>query len=61
MPLSPNTGPTAPAWILDRIALYERAWPLGTLGAGILASIVVDVAMGVLLWTADSVVYYARP
>jgi hypothetical protein len=61
MPYSPNTGPTAPAWIRDRIALYEQAWPLGTLGAGILASIVVDVALGVLLWTADSVVYYARP
>ncbi len=61
MPLSPNTGPTVPAWIRDRITLYERAWPLGTLGAGIFASIALDVVLGVLLWTADSVVYYARP
>jgi hypothetical protein len=61
MPLSPNTGPTVPAWIRDRITLYERSWPLGTLGAGLVASIALDVVLGVLLWTADSVVYYARP
>jgi len=61
MPLSPNTGPTVPAWIRDRITLYERAWPLGTLAAGIVASIALDVFLGVILWTADSVVYYARP
>ncbi len=58
---SPNTGPTVPAWIHEQIEAHERAWPLALLGAGLALSILVDATLGVLIWTATSVNYYARP
>jgi hypothetical protein len=61
MTQSPNTGPTVPAWIRDEIARQEERWPRLALAAGMLAAIGADVAMGALIWTADAVVYYARP
>jgi hypothetical protein len=59
--LSPNTGPTVPAWIREQIEKQERAWPLATLGVGVAASILLDATLGALIWTASSVIYYARP
>lgn len=61
MKSSPNTGPIVPGWIRDEIAHHEEVWPHWTLAAGLIAAITVDLTMGVLLWTADAVVYYARP
>jgi hypothetical protein len=58
---SPNTGPTVPGWIREQIDLYERAWPLAALGAALAVSILVDACLGILIWTASSVTYYARP
>lgn len=61
MTSSPNTGPTAPGWIRDQIEHHERLWPLSTLGVGIGLFILLDLCLGVMIWTAESVVYYARP
>jgi hypothetical protein len=61
MTSSPNTGPTVPAWIRDQIGAYERSWPLVSLGTGVALSILLDGALGVLICTANSPVYYARP
>ncbi len=61
MKSSPNTGPIVPAWILDEIARQEERWPRLVLSAGLVAVIGLDLAMGALIWTAEAVVYYARP
>jgi hypothetical protein len=61
MTSSPNTGPTVPAWIREQIDVHERSWPLAALGVGIGMSIVLDAGLGALIWTANSVIYYARP
>lgn len=61
MPASTNTGPTVPAWIRERIDLHEQHWPLAVLAAGAALSILVALILGVLIWTADPAVYYARP
>ena len=61
MTSSPNTGPTVPGWIREQIELHERAWPLATLGTGIALSILLDASLGILIWTATSAIYYARP
>lgn len=61
MTSSPNTGPIVPAWIRDEIVRHERAWPRLALAAGMIASIGVDFAVGVWIWTSEAVVYYARP
>ena len=58
---SPNTGPTVPGWIHEQIERCERAWPLAVLGAGLALGILVDVLLGVLIWTASPVTYYAHP
>jgi hypothetical protein len=58
---SPNTGPIVPGWIRDEIARHEQAWPRVALAAGMIAAIAMNLAMGVLIWTAEAVVYYARP
>ena len=58
---SPNTGPTVPGWIREQIDAHERAWPLATLGVGIGIAILFDACLGVLIWTASSVTYYALP
>ena len=58
---SPNTGPTVPGWIRDEIARQEEIWPRLALAAGMCAAIATNLAMGALIWTADAVVYYARP
>jgi len=31
------------------------------LAAGLITAIAVDVALGVVIWTSESIVYYARP
>ena len=56
-----NTGPIVPAWVRDEIARHEEAWPRRVLAAGMIGTILVDLAMGALLWTAEAVVFYARP
>jgi hypothetical protein len=61
MTSSPNTGPTVPAWILDEIAREEERWPRLVLSAGLVGVIVLDLALGALIWTAEVVVYYAHP
>ena len=61
MTSSPNTGPIVPGWIRDEIARHEESWPHWTLAAELAAAILLNVAMGVLVWTSDAVVYYARP
>jgi hypothetical protein len=61
MTSSPNTGPIAPGWIREEIARHEESWPHWTLAAGLIAALAVDLGMGVLLWTSDPVVFYARP
>lgn len=61
MTSSPNTGPTGPGWIREQIEAHERTWPLATLGAGLAVCCLMDLCMGVWLWTAASVVYYAHP
>lgn len=58
---STNTGPIVPGWILDEIARHEEAWPRKVLAVGLIGTTLVDLAMGVLLWTAEPVVFYARP
>ena len=58
---SANTGPIVPAWIRDRISRHEEAWPTMALAAGMITSIAVDLALGVVIWTSEPVVYYARP
>ena len=58
---SPNTGPIVPGWIRDQIAHHEEIWPMMSLGAGLIAVIAVTLVLGVLIWTSESVVYYARP
>lgn len=58
---SANTGPTAPGWIRDRIAHQERIWPFWAFVSGVGFFALLDLALGVLIWTADSVIYYARP
>ena len=57
----PSTTRIVPAWIRDQVARYERAWPLGVLSACVAVAVLLDISLGVLLWTADSVVFYARP
>ena len=61
MTSSPNTGPTVPGWIREEIAHHESCWPRLTLAAGMLLGIAMNLAMGVWIWTAEAVVYYARP
>lgn len=61
MTSSPNTGPIVHGWIRDEIARHETTWPQWTLAAAQCAAIALTLAMGVLLWTSDAVVYYARP
>ena len=58
---SPNTGPIVPGWIRDQIARHEEVWPMMALAAGLITAIAVDVALGVVIWTSESIVYYARP
>jgi hypothetical protein len=59
--LSSNTGPTAPGWIRDQIEIQERIWPIAVLGTGLAFCIFFDACLGILIWTAASVIYYARP
>ena len=61
MTRSPNTGPTVPAWIRDEIARQEELWPRLALAAGMIAALGIDLGLGALIWTAEAVVYYARP
>lgn len=61
MTRSPNTGPIVPGWVRDEIARHQEAWPRRVLAAGMIGAILVHLAMGVLLWTSDPVVVYARP
>jgi hypothetical protein len=61
MTSSPNTGPIVPGWIRDEIARHEEAWPGRALAAGAIAAIAVELALGVVIWTSEAVVYYARP
>jgi len=61
MTSSPNTGPIVPGWIREEIARHEEVWPMLALGAGMVVAIAVNLALGVVLWTSESVVYYARP
>lgn len=61
MTSSRNTGPIVPAWIRDQITHHEETWPHWMLSAGMISAIAMDLAMGVLLWTSDAVVFYARP
>lgn len=58
---SRNTGPTVPAWIRERIAEYERSWPLAVLGAGLAMAVILTLAMGALIWSSSALLYYARP
>ena len=58
---STNTGPIVPGWVREEIARHEEAWPRRVLAVGLMGTILVHVAMGALLWTADPVVFYARP
>ena len=58
---SPNTGPIVPGWIRDQIARHEEVWPMAALAVGMAAAIAVNLSLGVLIWTSESVVYYARP
>ena len=58
---SPNTGPIVPGWIRDQIAHHEEIWPMMALAAGLIAAMAVMLVLGVLLWTSESIVYYARP
>ena len=58
---SRNTGPIVPGWIREQIARHEAAWPLLALGGGVLVALAMSLAMGALIWTADSAAYYARP
>ena len=61
MKSSPNTGPIVPGWIRDQIARHEDVWPMIVLAAGMAGAIAVNLVLGVLIWTSESVVYYARP
>lgn len=61
MKSSPSTGPTAPGWILEEIVRHEEIWPTMALAAGLIASILVSLALGTVIWTSEPVVYYARP
>lgn len=61
MKSSPNIGPIVPGWIREEIARHEEIWPLMALAVGLVASIVVNLALGAVIWTSESVVYYARP
>jgi hypothetical protein len=61
MKSSRSTGPTVPGWIREEIARHEQIWPLMTVIAGMAATIVTDLVLGALIWTSESVVYYARP
>ncbi len=56
-----NTGPIVPGWVRDEIARHEEAWPRRVLAAGLIGTNLVHLAMGALLWTAEPVVFYARP
>ena len=56
-----STGQTAPAWIRDRIARHQAAWPWAVLAAGMAMVILGSLVLGMLLWTSEPVVYYARP
>ena len=55
-----STGPAAPAWIRDRIARQRAAWPWAVLAAGTAAVILGGLLLGMLLWTSEPAVYYAR-
>ena len=61
MKSSPNTGPIVPAWIRDEIARQEERWPRLVLAAEMIAAMALELALGGVIWTADAVVYYARP
>ena len=56
-----NTGPTVPGWIREQVAGLEQAWPARVLAAGTVVVILVELALGMALWTLDASVYYARP
>jgi hypothetical protein len=58
---SGNTGPTAPAWISDRIREREEAWPLAVLSAGLAAVLAAGAAAGAWIWTSEGFVVYALP
>jgi hypothetical protein len=58
---STNTGPIVPEWVRDQIACHQEAWPRRVLAAGMIGTILVHLAMGAILWTADPVVVYALP
>lgn len=60
MPFEP-IGTGVPAWIRERSKRREEAWPLLALAAGTALSILVELTVGVILWTSDAAVYYARP
>jgi hypothetical protein len=56
-----TTGPTVPAWVRERVAELEEAWPPLVLAAATAFVILAELALGVTLWMADAPVYYARP
>lgn len=58
---SKTTGSTAPDWIAEQVARWERFWREAALGAALLGVLAVKLFLGVLLWTAESAVYYALP
>lgn len=58
---SPNTGPIVPGWIRDEIARHQETWPRLVLAAGMVGTILMQLLMGILIWTSEVVVYYARP
>jgi len=61
MKSSRSTGPIVPGWIREEIARHEEIWPTMALAAGLIASILVNLALGAMIWTSEPVVYYARP
>ena len=56
-----NTGPTVPGWIDEQVSRLEEAWPPLVLAAGTAAAILIELALGVILWTSDAPVFYALP
>lgn len=56
-----NTGSTVPAWIRERTALYEGAWPGWVLAVALVLTTAAVLFLGVELWTSDAVDIYARP
>jgi hypothetical protein len=56
-----NTGPTAPAWVSERIRRREEAWPMAVLAGGLVVVMAASLAAGLWIWTSEPYAVYALP